>query len=95
MTAAAAVPDLDAFCARYLAAWNDHDATAMADLGGKTALVTGANSGIGLQASARLAAMGAELVMVARNPTKGEPAVDEVTSKSGSRSVSLLLCDFA
>lgn len=32
MTAAAAVPDLDAFCARYLAAWNDHDATAMADL---------------------------------------------------------------
>ena len=24
--------DLDAFCARYLAAWNDHDAEAMADL---------------------------------------------------------------
>ena len=25
-------PDLDAFCARYLRAWNDHDAAAIADL---------------------------------------------------------------
>jgi steroid delta-isomerase-like uncharacterized protein len=31
-TTAPALPDLDAFCARYLAAWNDHDAAAMADL---------------------------------------------------------------
>jgi steroid delta-isomerase-like uncharacterized protein len=29
---ATAVPDLDAFCARYLRAWNDHDATAISDL---------------------------------------------------------------
>ena len=32
MTTAATVPDLDAFCARYLASWNDHDAAAMAAL---------------------------------------------------------------
>jgi len=31
-TAAALPADLGAFCARYLAAWNDHDADAMADL---------------------------------------------------------------
>src|ERR687887_400410 len=31
-TDAATTFDLDAFCARYLAAWNDHDAAAMADL---------------------------------------------------------------
>jgi steroid delta-isomerase-like uncharacterized protein len=31
-TRAPATSDLDAFCARYLAAWNDHDAAAMADL---------------------------------------------------------------
>jgi steroid delta-isomerase-like uncharacterized protein len=31
-TTAPALPDLDAFCARYLAAWNDHSAAAMADL---------------------------------------------------------------
>src|SRR3954447_25167607 len=29
---ATALPDLDAFCARYLLAWNDHDAAAIADL---------------------------------------------------------------
>src|SRR5205809_7171543 len=32
MPSTAAGPDLAAFCARYLAAWNDHDAGAMADL---------------------------------------------------------------
>jgi steroid delta-isomerase-like uncharacterized protein len=31
-TTAPALPDLDAFCARYLAAWNDHDPAAMAQL---------------------------------------------------------------
>jgi steroid delta-isomerase-like uncharacterized protein len=31
-TAAAALPDLDAFCARYLAAWNRQDTAAMGDL---------------------------------------------------------------
>ena len=31
-TIAPAPTDLDALCARYLAAWNDHDAAAMADL---------------------------------------------------------------
>lgn len=32
MTTASTLSDLDAFCARQLAAWNDHDAAAMADL---------------------------------------------------------------
>jgi steroid delta-isomerase-like uncharacterized protein len=31
-TTAPALPDLDVFCARYLAAWNDHAAAAMGDL---------------------------------------------------------------
>jgi steroid delta-isomerase-like uncharacterized protein len=32
LTTAPITPELDAFCARYIAAWNDHDAAAMADL---------------------------------------------------------------
>jgi steroid delta-isomerase-like uncharacterized protein len=32
MSTTAATTDLAAFCARYMAAWNDHDAGAMADL---------------------------------------------------------------
>jgi steroid delta-isomerase-like uncharacterized protein len=32
MSSTASTPDLAAFCVRYLAAWNDHDPVAMADL---------------------------------------------------------------
>ncbi|MBC7984287.1 MAG: SDR family oxidoreductase, partial [Candidatus Obscuribacterales bacterium] len=67
----------------------------MTDLRGKTALITGANSGIGLEASVKIARMGAEVVLVARDRERGEAAVADVKSRSGSNSVSLLLCDFS
>lgn len=66
-----------------------------ADLAGKTILVTGANSGIGKEASVKLAARGAKIVMVARDPSRGEAALAEVKKRSGSDDVSLLLCDFS
>jgi retinol dehydrogenase 14 len=65
------------------------------DLHGKTALITGASSGIGLEAAASIAAMGAEVIMVARDRARGEAAMAEVARRSGSSSVSLLLCDFS
>ena len=65
------------------------------DLSGKTALVTGASSGIGLEASVKLARAGAEVLMVARDPKRGESARADVAKRSGSSAVSLLLCDFA
>src|SRR5215471_12150419 len=61
---------------------------------GKTVLVTGASSGIGLEASIKLARMGAEVVMVARNAQKGEAALANAKARSGSQKLSLLLCDF-
>jgi len=68
----------------------------MADwIAGKTALVTGASAGIGLEASVKLAALGAELVLVARNRERGEAAVAAVKQRSGSSAVRLKLCDFA
>lgn len=66
----------------------------MTDLSGKTALVTGASSGIGLEASVKLAKNGAEVLMVARDPKRGEAARADVARRSGSDAVSLLLCDF-
>ena len=45
-----------------------------ADLSGRTCVVTGANSGLGLEASRQLAALGADVVMVGRNPERLEPA---------------------
>jgi NAD(P)-dependent dehydrogenase (short-subunit alcohol dehydrogenase family) len=63
------------------------------DLHGRTALVTGASAGIGLEASVAIARMGAEVVMVARDRQRGEAALLEVKRRSGSEAVSLLLCD--
>jgi len=45
-----------------------------ADLSGKVCVVTGANSGLGLEASRQLAELGADVVMVGRNPERLEPA---------------------
>ena len=65
------------------------------DVDGKTVLVTGATSGIGLEASVALARRGARLVMVGRDPGRTEAAVADVRARSGSREVSHLLCDFS
>jgi retinol dehydrogenase-14 len=65
------------------------------DVRGKTILVTGATSGIGLEASVELARRGARIVMVGRDPGRTEAALADVMARSGSREVSHLLCDFS
>ena len=67
----------------------------MQSLDGKTVLVTGATSGIGLEACVTFAQLGATLVMVGRDPQRSEAARAEVMKRSGSQSVSILLCDFS
>jgi NAD(P)-dependent dehydrogenase (short-subunit alcohol dehydrogenase family) len=62
---------------------------------GKTCLVTGATSGIGLVAARELARQGAHVVMVGRNATKTESALAEVRSASGSSTVETLLADLS
>jgi NAD(P)-dependent dehydrogenase (short-subunit alcohol dehydrogenase family) len=59
------------------------------------ALVTGATSGIGLEASVELARMGAHVVMVGRDPGKTRAAVEEVQRRAGASTVESLLCDFS
>ena len=68
---------------------------AMTDLQGKTVLVTGASSGIGLEACVKFAGMGADLVMVARDRTRGEAAVASVEKRAKAKRPSLRLCDFS
>src|SRR6185436_13526855 len=62
---------------------------------GKTALVTGASSGIGREASVQLARGGALVVMVGRDKARTESALADVIARSGSKEVSHLLCDFS
>jgi NAD(P)-dependent dehydrogenase (short-subunit alcohol dehydrogenase family) len=48
------------------------------DLSGKLAVITGANSGLGLGLTGRLAQAGAEVILAVRNRAKGEAAIAEV-----------------
>ena len=65
----------------------------MPDLAGKTIIVTGANSGIGLEAARVFAAKGAHVMFAVRDVTKGQDAAASVT---GSTEVRLLdLADLA
>jgi retinol dehydrogenase-14 len=68
-------------------------ASANPDLGGKTVVVTGATSGIGLETSVALARTGANLVMVGRDRAKTAQKVEEVRGRSGNAAVDSLLCD--
>ena len=65
------------------------------DLSGKICLVTGANSGIGKATVLGLAQRGARVVMVCRNPSKGELACREIQVKSGNSHIDLFIADFS
>jgi retinol dehydrogenase 14 len=67
----------------------------MADLTGKTVLITGATSGIGLEAAVAMARMGARLTMVGRDPTRTAQKLDEMRTRSGATAVDSLFCDFS
>jgi NAD(P)-dependent dehydrogenase (short-subunit alcohol dehydrogenase family) len=64
-------------------------------LTGKVCVVTGSNSGIGKETAFALAEMGANVVMVVRNQEKGQKAIEEIVTKTGNRSVSLMVCDLS
>jgi NAD(P)-dependent dehydrogenase (short-subunit alcohol dehydrogenase family) len=63
-------------------------------LAGKTIVVTGATSGIGLEASVVLAARGARVVLVGRDAGRAAAARQEVAQRSGSAEVETALGDF-
>ncbi len=67
----------------------------LSDLTGRTALVTGATSGIGRAAARSLAELGASLVLVGRDRARGEAAVAEIREKTGNDDVSLMLADLS
>jgi retinol dehydrogenase 12 len=65
------------------------------DLSGKTALVTGATSGIGLQATATLASLGAFVIGVGRSPQRCLQAEASIRAASPQARVRYLLSDLS
>lgn len=65
------------------------------DQSGRRIIVTGANSGTGLEATRRLAAASAEVVMAVRNLAKGEAARDELLEAQPDARLELRHLDLA
>jgi NAD(P)-dependent dehydrogenase (short-subunit alcohol dehydrogenase family) len=59
----------------------------------RTCIVTGANSGLGFATSVHLAELGASVIMIARDPVKGQQAVDEVIDRTNNPNVRLEVVD--
>jgi NAD(P)-dependent dehydrogenase (short-subunit alcohol dehydrogenase family) len=66
-----------------------------ADLSSRTCLVTGASSGIGMEAARQLAAMGARVILACRSPERGEAACAKIANDTGNREVELGVVDLA
>ncbi|MGO4612716.1 SDR family NAD(P)-dependent oxidoreductase [Nocardia sp. 2YAB30] len=67
--------------------------TDIPDQTGRTAVVTGANSGLGFETAAALAAKGAHVVLAVRNLDKGKAAVDRILAETPHASVELQQLD--
>ncbi len=73
-------------------AWSTSD---IPNLAGKVAVVTGANSGLGLESAKALAAKGAHVVMAARNQTKAAAARDQILAANPEASLEIVELDLS
>jgi NAD(P)-dependent dehydrogenase (short-subunit alcohol dehydrogenase family) len=64
-------------------------------MAGKVCVVTGASRGIGRETALGLARLGATVVAVARDPTRGAAAVAEIRGRSANDDVHLALADLS
>lgn len=69
--------------------------TQAAPMAGRVCLVTGATSGIGKATATGLARLGADLLLVARDPARGRATVAELQAANDGARVELLVADLA
>jgi NAD(P)-dependent dehydrogenase (short-subunit alcohol dehydrogenase family) len=70
-------------------------AASIPDQSGRTALVTGANSGLGFETAKALAAHGARVIMAVRNESKGQAAVAAIRAGQPAADLDLRRLDLA
>jgi NAD(P)-dependent dehydrogenase (short-subunit alcohol dehydrogenase family) len=71
----------------------DWTTASIPDQAGRTAVITGANTGLGYETAAALAAKGAQVVLAVRNLDKGKDAADRITAAAPGASVALQQLD--
>jgi NAD(P)-dependent dehydrogenase (short-subunit alcohol dehydrogenase family) len=72
--------------------WTEND---IPDLGGRVALVTGANTGIGFETARALAAAGATVVLACRDPVRAAAAVDRLRDEIPAAALCMVRLDLA
>lgn len=63
------------------------------DLTGRNVIVTGANSGIGLEVARKMATFGANVTLACRNAAKGEEAKKELVASTGNANIDVRVLD--
>ena len=72
--------------------WTEKD---IPDLSGKTAVITGANSGLGYHAALELARKGAHVIMACRTVAKAQAAYDQILKEVPNASLEIMPLDLA
>ena len=67
----------------------------MADMTGKTVLVTGATNGIGLETAKTLAAMGAQVILHGRSTERGQAALNGIAKEVPGARIDFIKADFS
>ena len=75
--------------------WMINMCTSKVRLDGKIVIVTGANTGIGIQTVIDLARRGATVIMACRNLDKSTPALEKAKKESGSNDIVLMKLDLS
>eukprot|EP00752_Nemacystus_decipiens_P016210 g14497.t1 len=65
------------------------------DLSGKTAVITGGNTGLGKETAVRLAQLGADVTIACRNPDKAFAALEDIKAQAPGAQVSAMPLDLA
>jgi NAD(P)-dependent dehydrogenase (short-subunit alcohol dehydrogenase family) len=78
-----------------MAATEPWSADDLPDLTGRTFVVTGANSGLGFEASLALVRRGARVVMACRDPARAQAALEEIRARAPEGGVETMELDLA